>query len=51
MIFSKLHSWWHHRFGKLWDDQKNKNLNMLRMEHDFSMKQKKSEPVPQMTNF
>ena len=24
---------------------------MLRMEHNFSMKQKKSEPVPQMTHF
>ena len=33
-----------HRFGKSWDD-------ISRMEHNFSMKQNISKPVPQMTYF
>ena len=29
---------WRHRFGKSWDCLKNKNLNILRTEHNFSTK-------------
>ena len=42
---------WHHRFGKSWDAEKYNNLNTLRTEHEFSMKQKNSEPVLQMAYF
>ena len=30
---------------------KNTNLNISRTEHNFSMKQKNTKPVPQMTHF
>ena len=35
------YSSWRYRFGKSWKDWKYKNLNILRTEHIFSMKQKK----------
>ena len=36
------YSSWCHWFGKSWNGWKCKNLNMLRMEHNFSTKQKNS---------